>query len=93
MVLVGLMISLMVSLSYWQVVAADRLNNDPTLPMFDRSIAGAYPPGSTYKMITASAALQEGVVNTQSTVYCPGYIEVPTTWNENGGNGLTASAA
>ena len=29
MVLVGLMISLMVSLSYWQVVAADRLNNDP----------------------------------------------------------------
>lgn len=60
----------------------DTLNNDPTLPMFDRSISGAYPPGSTYKMITASAALQEGVVKPDSTFYCPGYIAVPYTLNE-----------
>src|SRR5205085_9793579 len=53
----------------------DRLNTDPTLPMFDRSISGAYPPGSTYKMITASAALQEGVVKPDTIVSCPGYIE------------------
>ncbi|MFL5735631.1 MAG: penicillin-binding protein 2 [Chloroflexia bacterium] len=60
----------------------DRLNNDPKLPMFDRAVGGAYPPGSTYKMITASAALQEGIVKPDTTVACPAYIEVPTTWNE-----------
>lgn len=60
----------------------DRLNNDKTLPMFNRAIGGAYPPGSTYKMITASAALQEEVVKRDTLEYCPGYIEVPFTWNE-----------
>jgi penicillin-binding protein 2 len=60
----------------------DRLNSDPTLPMFNRAIGGAYPPGSTYKMITAAAALQEGVVTPQTQFLCPGYIEVPYTWSE-----------
>ncbi len=63
--------------------AFDSLNTDPNLPMFDRAIGGAYPPGSTYKMITASAALQENVVTPDTTVLCPGYIEVPYTNNEN----------
>jgi penicillin-binding protein 2 len=60
----------------------DRLNSDPLLPMFHRAIGGAYPPGSTYKMITAAAALQEGIVRPDTMVTCPGYIEIPTTWNE-----------
>jgi penicillin-binding protein 2 len=60
----------------------DRLNSDPTLPMFDRAVGGAYPPGSTYKMITAAAALQEGIVKPDTVLYCPGYIQIPTTWNE-----------
>jgi penicillin-binding protein 2 len=60
----------------------DLLNTDPNKPMFNRSVAGAYPPGSTYKMITASAALQEGVVRPDTTFFCPGYIEVPYTYNE-----------
>jgi penicillin-binding protein 2 len=60
----------------------DNLNNDPTLPMFDRAVGGTYPPGSTFKMITAAAALQENVVKPDTTVNCPGYIEIPTTWNE-----------
>ena len=60
----------------------DMLNNDPALPMFDRAVGGTYPPGSTFKMITASAALQENVVNPDTIVSCPGYIEIPTTWNE-----------
>lgn len=60
----------------------DRLNTDPTLPMFDRAVGGAYPPGSTYKMVTASAALQENIVKPDTTVNCPGFIQVPTTWNE-----------
>lgn len=61
----------------------DLLNNDPTLPMFNRAVGGAYAPGSTYKMITAAAALQEGVVKPDTIIFCPGYIEVPTTWNES----------
>jgi penicillin-binding protein 2 len=60
----------------------DRLNNDPTLPMFHRAIGGAYPPGSTYKMITAAAALQENVLTPETRYYCPGFIEVPYTWSE-----------
>jgi penicillin-binding protein 2 len=60
----------------------DRLNNDPNLPMFHRAIGGAYPPGSTYKMITAAAALEEHVLNRNTKFYCPGFIEVPYTWSE-----------
>jgi penicillin-binding protein 2 len=62
--------------------AFDTLNNDPALPMFNRAVGGAYPPGSTYKMISASAALQEGVVTPATTFNCPGYIEVPFTYSE-----------
>lgn len=62
--------------------AFDALNTDPALPMFDRAVGGAYPPGSTYKMISASAALQEGVVTPETTFNCPGYIEVPFTYSE-----------
>lgn len=61
----------------------DTLMQDPTLPMFNRAISGAYPPGSTFKMITASAALQEGVVTVDTRFYCPGFIQVPITTNEN----------
>ena len=60
----------------------DTLLQDPTLPMFNRAVGGAYPPGSTYKMISAAAALQEGVVTVDTTYVCPGYIEVPFTNNE-----------
>jgi penicillin-binding protein 2 len=60
----------------------DTLLHDPTLPMFNRAVGGAYPPGSTYKMITAAAALQEDVVKVDTPLVCPGYIEVPFTANE-----------
>ncbi|MCM1027437.1 MAG: penicillin-binding transpeptidase domain-containing protein [Roseburia sp.] len=39
-------------------------------------INDTYEPGSTFKIITASAGLEEGVVTTQSTFHCPGYIIV-----------------
>lgn len=45
-------------------------------PLANKSVAGAYPPGSTFKMVTALAALEAGVVNTSSTFNCPGYYEV-----------------
>lgn len=39
-------------------------------------ISDTYEPGSTFKVITASAGLEEGVVTTDSTFHCPGYIMV-----------------
>ena len=39
-------------------------------------ISDTYEPGSTFKVITASAGLEEGVVTPESTFHCPGYIMV-----------------
>ncbi len=38
----------------------DKLVNDPRHPLLDKSIQGQYPPGSTYKIVTAMAGLMEG---------------------------------
>jgi penicillin-binding protein 2 len=43
-----------------------------TVEWLNRVTQGKYIPGSTYKMITAMAALEEGVVTPKDTVYCPG---------------------
>lgn len=50
-----------------------RLLQDDRVPLMDRAVCGAYPPGSTYKIITTSAALSEGLVTPHSVFYCPGY--------------------
>ena len=44
-------------------------------PLANNSVQGAYPPGSTFKMVTALAAMEAGVINAESTVSCPGYLE------------------
>ncbi|MGH2162274.1 penicillin-binding transpeptidase domain-containing protein, partial [Enterococcus faecalis] len=41
----------------WQVI-----NNDPNYPMGNKVISGEYPPGSTFKIITGTAALELGKV-------------------------------
>ncbi|MFJ8541266.1 penicillin-binding transpeptidase domain-containing protein [Streptomyces sp. NPDC093586] len=40
----------------------NRLNNDPDKPMLNRAVRRTYPPGSTFKVVTAAAALDAGVV-------------------------------
>ncbi len=40
----------------------NEMKSDKYLPMFNRAISGAYPPGSTFKMITAAAAIEEGII-------------------------------
>jgi penicillin-binding protein 2 len=52
----------------------EQLISDPNLPLVNRAISGQYPPGSTFKIITASAALQEGIVGPKSRISCPGVI-------------------
>lgn len=49
------------------------LIQDKRRPLHNRAISGAYPPGSTYKIITLMAALEEAVVNSETTIYCPGF--------------------
>lgn len=49
-----------------------RLRDDPDHPLENRAIRGLYPPGSTYKIIPAAAALEEGIISERSTVYCGG---------------------
>ncbi len=51
----------------------DTLISNPFRPMSNRAIQGEYPPGSTYKIITALAGLQEGIINDRSVYHCPGY--------------------
>ncbi|WP_145107084.1 penicillin-binding protein 2 [Cereibacter sediminicola] len=44
-------------------------------PLANKAVQGAYPPGSTFKMVTALAALEAGVINADTSVYCPGHYE------------------
>lgn len=51
----------------------DELLADKTEPLFNRALMGAYAPGSTFKPVTALAALSEGVINTESRIKCQGW--------------------
>lgn len=52
------------------------LEADPASPLFDRATQGRYPPGSTFKVVTAAAALDSGAITTETTINAPGTIEV-----------------
>ncbi len=62
----------------WKMVSRYLL--DPTDPLFNNAIGAATPTGSTFKMVTGSAALTEGVVKANEVVYdsgawnCGGYL-------------------
>ncbi len=53
-----------------------KLLTDPDRPLLNRAIAGQYAPGSTFKMVTAIAGLQEGKITPQTLLGCPSYISV-----------------
>lgn len=48
------------------------LDEDQDVPLYNRATLTRYPPGSTFKMVLATAALNEGVITTDWTVNCPG---------------------
>ncbi|MBW7887700.1 MAG: penicillin-binding protein 2 [Bacteroidetes bacterium] len=48
------------------------LNNNPEKPLFNRATLTRYPPGSTFKMLLALAALDKGIIDENWTVVCPG---------------------
>lgn len=45
-------------------------------PLANKTVQGVYPPGSTFKMVTALAAIKAGLITVDTTVRCPGYLEV-----------------
>lgn len=48
------------------------LNTDKLRPLQNRAIQGRYSPGSTFKIVVATAALEEGVITPEHQVYCAG---------------------
>jgi penicillin-binding protein 2 len=49
------------------------IHNDPLRPELFRAIQEHYHPGSTFKVVTSIAALEEGVLKPGGTVFCPGH--------------------
>jgi len=66
----------------------EKLNSNPAHPMVNKVIQGTYPPASTYKIITAIAGLEEGVIDEKTTFNCPGYFKlgnrVARCWKKGG---------
>ncbi len=64
------------------------LRNDERAPLYNKPLAGLYAPGSTFKMVTALAALRESVVTPSDRVYCSGKIRLGNRefhcWKEEG---------
>ncbi|MBX3498969.1 MAG: penicillin-binding protein 2 [Alphaproteobacteria bacterium] len=55
----------------------NELLSHPMKPLFNKAVSGAYPPGSTYKMVTALAALEAGVIDVWTPLPCTGSIDLP----------------
>ena len=77
------------------------LTEDPYRPLASKTVQGTYPPGSTFKMMTALAGLEMGLIDPEELINCIGYIELGTRrfhcWKRRGhgrmdmNNGLSQS--
>lgn len=59
-----------INADYWK-----SLNSDRKKPLTNKAVGAEYPPGSTYKMVVAMAALQLGAIGQDHRVFCPGHME------------------
>ncbi len=73
------------------------LNDNPMQPLYNKSIAGTYPPGSTYKIVTALAALESRVIDAGTRLPCAGFLELGNIkfhcWNKGGHGALNVVEA
>ncbi len=53
-----------------------KLATDESHPLINKAISGLYSPGSAYKIVVALAALQLGIINEKSTIFCSGGYQV-----------------
>jgi penicillin-binding protein 2 len=58
------------------------LSNNIDVPLLNRALRGAYPPGSTVKPLYALAAQHYGVLTPEHVEYCPGYFTLPGSSNK-----------
>jgi penicillin-binding protein 2 len=54
----------------------EALSNDSLQPFFNRAIMAKYPPASVFKPLVALVAMQQKVLQSNKTIYCPGYFEL-----------------
>jgi penicillin-binding protein 2 len=67
------------------------LTTDSQTPLMNRVIQGQYAPGSIFKIVMATAALEEGVVTPRTSFFCPGYLSIYDTvfrCNKPAGHGM-----
>ena len=63
---------------------------DRNAPLLDRGANSAYPPGSVFKLVTALAALEKGIITPETRFFCPGYFRLSpggrkyNCWYHNG---------
>ena len=62
-------------------------------PLYDRAIAGLYPTGSTFKVITSVAALQTGTITPQTVIDDPGSVKIGNIVFHNSGNAANGAVA
>jgi penicillin-binding protein 2 len=64
------------------------LIDDPNRPLVNFALSEQYPPGSTYKLVTGSGALEDGIITDSTLVETAGYLEIGTykyyDWNRRG---------
>jgi len=58
------------------------LSNSIDVPLLNRALRGAYPPGSTVKPLYALAAQHYGILSPQQIEYCPGFFTLPGSSNK-----------
>ncbi len=54
----------------WHALVSNRFR-----PMENKAVQGGYPPASTYKIVTAIAGLEEGIITKNTRFYCPGHYK------------------
>lgn len=58
----------------------NHLANDKNLPLFNRAVSGAYNPGSTFKIVTSAAGLEDGKIDKDFKYKDEGILTVKTAW-------------
>ena len=75
----------------------NNLLNDERKPLLNKATSGAYPPGSTFKMIVAATALELGLIGLNDKIFCPGFYELGSRkfhcWLKGGHGKLTLQEA
>lgn len=81
-----------ISPEYWK-----ELSTDLDVPLMNKTIGTQYPPGSTFKMITGLAALQAGIINQHTSIFCPGFMMLGSRrfncWKKEGHGSMTVRDA